>query len=252
LVAYGLFLALGFVVNAGLNPTGMPMFGPTERSLVGAVDAGWYLRLLIMLYVFLPLFHASVRSLETKRLALPVIISIGAFALLIDFQKLAPLWIDLQFHPQFWYFILYPIIGYLIHDRKALAGIRSVWLGTAFVCALALHTSLMLMLSDRPAPWTMWYDSSFLLVASSVVFEAFRRAASGIRPNVLWNTLAAIGRLAFGIYIVHLFIMYFWYPSLKSFGFLEFVYLSASTTLAASIVVAWLLLRVPGLRTILR
>lgn len=253
--AYALYIVLGLAINLGLDPGGLNMSWSSlgEMSSIGYINAGWYLRFLILFYIFLPLFHGSIRSLETRRIALPIGISILGYALMWDLDKLHPVWLDLQFEPMFIYFVLYPILGYLIHDRKLLAGVRTVWLIVAIVGPLALHvTSSVMLAGSRKIPWALWYNSAGLFICTAAIFEWVRRAAQGARPGRFVHASAALGRLAFSIYILHLFFMYPLLPWIRSFGFIEWIFLATAVSLGASIVTSMVLVRLPGLRRILR
>lgn len=164
----------------------------------------WYMPMILGMYLLIPFVANSLKHCEVKLLYFPILFfSIYSFGVPTGRVVLNTLGLDalsLQMSPGFsgGVYGIYIVIGYMI-KKGMLQSMKNSWLTIIAVLNIALGVVLQLWSYKCGVQYNIWYDCTFLMVASAAIFELCSRVATVPAYGVVkW-----LSRYSFAVYLIH-------------------------------------------------
>lgn len=171
----------------------------------------WYMAMIIPLYTILPVLTVYINKFSISGLKIPVLIILMYGFIVPTLNKYLLLFevgVTLDFWPSYYKivtpFLIFVLAGYYISLEK-LARFSNVYIFFGFTLSFFVTVSCQLEGYSRPYDLTTSYDSLGILITSFFLFEIFRRYAEQIHK--LRSCVIFISNRAFGIYMLHIFII---------------------------------------------
>lgn len=177
----------------------------------------WYLYAYIAFLVGLPFLRVMVRELEDKHYYYMI-----AIALLLDLVPMIEFLFLNSGYELAYYFknlwivrdiVLYPCIGYYIHNKLDLKNKRKqiIWLwgacviGVIIVCFMTHYRGQVTGVLEEV--YSQVYHNSFSVLSMMAVFTTVKYVYENVEvPKVINKVIISIGKSSFGIYLLHLLV----------------------------------------------
>ena len=177
------------------------------------MDSMWYMKMILCVYLMIPLFSAALRTLPRRVFLLPIIFilihsylvpDVSAFLSGVGIQS--GLSFDLSAGNLFSMHAIFLLIGYWIGEGR-LKSISTPVLTAGFLTFFCLLSGLQLWLFSTPSDVVVaqGYHSILLFAASVCLFELLRRRE--YTKKKLQSVCSYLAEISFGIYFVHICIM---------------------------------------------
>ena len=180
----------------------------------------WFLYAYLAYLIFLPFLRQLARNLSNKNYCY-------LFVIAFIFQGVVPIIQYLLFNGEYvisrdfdraWFLniiVFYPMIGYFINDRLDVDKLKKklwiLWIVnviTILIACFATYYKVMIT-GDASEATTQVFHHSFGFINGFTVFSTFKCLFSGKKVNkILKKVILSLGSCIFGIYLIHLFLMY--------------------------------------------
>lgn len=172
----------------------------------------WYMPMILVVYLMIPVIAIAIRKLGDKYiLALSGILLIGGVIVpnlnaILDACGFIPFisW-EINYHDTFSIYFLFILAGYWINAEK-LQKIKSSWLWSILVVSTILTTFFQYWIYSTPSDYFLNVADFGILMIVIPFFEIIRRKAKA--TPVLSRPVTYLAKIAFGIYFIHICIMY--------------------------------------------
>ena len=204
---YGIYeIYLVFVKHVPLTPVQIAGDFLFVRPIV--LGHGWYMPMILGIYLLLPLAANALHSIDAKLLTVPVIIYI-VYSFGFSFMNSAAQYvfgrgIDLRFSLGFsgGVYGIYVFMGYVI-KKGAFRRIKTPLLALLFALSIVGAAYMQYLIFSRGQVYKLKYDFPTVLIGS-VAFAEMLSRISKVRHAALFRWLACH---AFGVYLTHLLII---------------------------------------------
>lgn len=200
LKAHGVFKTLIYLVSTTLffNQVTLPNM--------------WYMPMILCIYLMIPVIAIAIRKLGDKYiLALSAILLIGGVIVpnLNEILYACGLssfisW-EVNYTNIFSIYFLFILAGYWISARK-LQNVKCCWLWIVLAVSIFITTFFQLWIYSTPSDYFLNVADFGIIMIVVPLFEIIRRKANP--SSVLSKPITGLAKIAFGIYFLHICIMY--------------------------------------------
>ena len=179
--------------------------------MLDAMPAGnwWFVPVIISLYLAIPLVSRALDGLDTKVLAVPVVVVFLWSFCIPAYNSIAAYFGLKTFSPQIVANYLlgaygaYLVIGYVFRREGLLAIVPSVR-GTTEICAAVVLLLVVFGVWTFELGYRYWYSSPLILIAGTALFILVYSIASRIRlSGKAAKVIAWLSKISFAVYFVH-------------------------------------------------
>ena len=208
----------------------------------------WYVPTILSIYVIVPLVASGIRALcgDDGKVHPAVLVALG-FSLLVNFaiptcNRFAPLLGLPSIGTQLVGSVLGPYLSYivtglLILRKRVLQRVPAIALVVLFALSAVCAVIEGWLAGD------LWYDSLFLLVASSSLVELSRRLVTGPSGrSSISELLGLLSKCSFGVFLVHVPVRDLvapWLAAELGIGSMALLFLVVTALSFAIVLVAW-------------
>lgn len=173
----------------------------------------WYMAMIIPLYTILPIITVYINKFPIESLKVPTLLVL-AYGFVVPTINKYLLLFEAGWSLDFWFsyyktitpFFIFILAGYYVWLGK-MRKISNFGILAGFILSVLGTTLCQLYGYSQPYDLTMSYDSVGILCSSFLLFELFRRYSKKIQR--FKNCIIYISQRAFGIYMIHIFIIEF-------------------------------------------
>ncbi|MGN1306258.1 MAG: acyltransferase [Faecousia sp.] len=209
-----------------------------------AFGSMWYMPMILCLYITIPFAVIVKDKVPGRYLCLPLLLVFLRMMLLqmvnsfCSFRDLPTLSSPIREANLCSMYYLYVFAGYWI-SRDKLSKMRNWMLLTVLGVVFAACCAYQLYAYKQPANYLVSYESPGILLCAAFLFEAIRRYSHLFER--LKAGIAALSKMCFGIYFVHIIIMSLlvWYMSFTGWHrSLKLLFLEAVSVLGSILIIA--------------
>lgn len=171
----------------------------------------WYMPMIIGMYIAIPFVNKVIHTFSIKTIKIPMIIAFlilfvnPTLNVILKTTKINTIGnvLDISFLGGI--YGMYMIVGFLLHENKfekinnkilILVGISS------FICACLIQGYSYHKLNV----YNIWYNSPFLLIGCTCLFELIKRLKTENMPNWMKNTFTYISKISLAIFFMHIIV----------------------------------------------
>lgn len=173
------------------------------------IDNYWYMPVILGIYLFVPFVATALQHFDTRIIMIPLVIAscfvFGVSLANVVLETLGAETLSAQLSLEFGggvYGILV-IVGYLF-KKGAFNGVKKGWFAAALVGGLSAAIALQLWTISNDYFYAVWYDNPFICLTSWGLFGLVQ----GTDTVPLAGVVERLSTSSFGIYLVHLPLMY--------------------------------------------
>lgn len=164
----------------------------------------WYMPMIIGIYIAIPYVSNAIKCFSFKSLKVPIItIFIIIFIIpTINIIVNKHIWniIDTSFLGGI--YGIYIVIGYFI-QRDKLKDITKKRLLLITIISFLCSCLIQIYAFNNYIEYNIWYDSPFILICSTCLFELIKRLNNTKIPDKIINIVTYISKISLGIFFVH-------------------------------------------------
>lgn len=171
----------------------------------------WYMPMIIGMYIAIPFLSKVIHSFSLKTIKIPMTIAFlivfvnPTLNVIFQITKINPIGnvLDVSFLGGI--YGMYMILGYLSHENKfekinnKVLILMSV---ISFICACLIQGYSYHKLNI----YNIWYDSPFLLIGCTCLFELIKRLKTEKMPCWTKNIFTYISKISFAIFFIHIIV----------------------------------------------
>ncbi len=167
----------------------------------------WYMPMILGMYILIPFVGMSLKGIDINTLKFPfAFFSLYAFGfpllnVINSVLENEPLRLTMSFGFSGGAYGIYILTGYLMKKgllKKYNMGILVIVCLISFCCAVGIQ----LWAYSNYYTYNIWYDSPFLLITATIVFEILSR----IQKIKMYPVIKLISKYSFAIYLIHFMI----------------------------------------------
>lgn len=205
----------------------------------------WYMSMILCVYLMIPVISVGLRKLTNKLFYVIYAIAVMSGMIIPNMNTiLSTLGIEksirfaLSVTDLFSSYFLYILAGYWVSHRK-LEQINKIWVYSGFVVSFLGTSLFQYWMYAASSGYHVRYADIGVLVSTTLLFEIIRREAKRVRGGK--KTITNLSKISFGIYMLHICIMYGVNFAIKDdiLMFPKFLVLEISSFMS-SIVIIWL------------
>lgn len=188
----------------------------------------WYMNMLLVVYLVLPVFALALRKLSPKVFLLPLgLLLLGAILVPTANDLLGLLGshrdIDFAFQPKYLFsmFAIYLILGYFL-DKGLLENLSSSLLYTTFALTLIAMTAVQVYGYESPKNYLFDNSNFGFLVLALCIFEGARRHADAFER--FREPVTRLSGMTFAIYLLHMCVMHAMHYFMQDLGLNHWLY----------------------------